>query len=172
MDEYATLERDEIMSDRSAVTLWIYEIPERKAEDVLEVIEDYGFTQDWFGSDPFTVEALLEGVDNQETFFIEEASLGTALEVSQRLEDLDVAHRAHQDPKYEWSGDLRMFHPKIGSWQGQADADGNAIVPDHQIRYYMKRSVNPVTLLDRIKEAVGITYEDRFRPLVGLPPLT
>ncbi|RLA20259.1 MAG: hypothetical protein DRQ56_03595 [Gammaproteobacteria bacterium] len=153
------------MGDRSYVSLWIYDIPERIAEDVLEVLDDYGFTT--YGTEPFTVATMLEVVDNKDIFFIEEASLSTADEVSDKLESLGVTHQSHQDPRYEYAGDLHRFHPDLGRWDSDANADADAIISAFQFRYKM-RSMNDFW----VKVQLGITYEDKFRELTGQKPLT
>lgn len=160
------------MGDRSYVSLWIYEIPQGKTEDVLKVLEDYGFS--CYGtSSVLDTNRLLEVVGERDDLFIEDTRIGTANEVSDELEELGVTHQSHQDPVYEFMGDLHRFHPELGRWDGDANADADAVITALHLRYHVRRQ-DPMPgghwnteVIQWIDRRLGITYEDKFRELTG-----
>ena len=102
------------MSDRSALSIRIYQADPAKAEELKAYIVD-----EWSPS---------EGTDLlKDLFVVPEVSLGSADGVHDDLIRIDntAVFAVWQDPKYEFMGDLVMHHPALGTFSAESDATGS-----------------------------------------------
>ena len=102
------------MSDRSALSIRIYQADPAKAEQLKAYIVD-----EWSPS---------EGTDLlKDLFVVLEVSLGSADGVHDDLIQIDntAVFAVWQDPKYEFMGDLVMHHPALGTFSAESDAAGS-----------------------------------------------
>lgn len=106
------------MGDRTYARLIVHRWPKGKKQR--EAVEET--IADAFGLD---VERHVDG----ESFSDDQVSCGVISEVIAHLADHAPTgvYEAHEDPKYEWLGDLWWWHPKLGAYTAECDANGQAV---------------------------------------------
>lgn len=102
------------MSDRSALSIRIYQADPAKVEELKDYVVD-----EW---------SPAEGTDLlKDLFVVPEVSLGCADGVHDDLIRIDntAVFAVWQDPKYEFMGDLVVHHPALGTFSAESDATGS-----------------------------------------------
>lgn len=118
------------MSDRSPLTLTVYDCPSDQAAAVLQVITEHGLCLEW------EEEAPLDALHTRTQYTHTDAPLGTEADLAAALIDAapGCAFRTWQDPKYEADGQVVMYHPDLGRCDCACNAFGDPHVTIEQIR--------------------------------------
>jgi hypothetical protein len=107
------------MGDYTYFTMTVHKMRPKK---LLELENLIGFCPT-YSSDPKHIEI---GV----TFNLDEVRCGSVFEWAPEIVKMSApaVWEMHEDPKYEWLGTIAAYHPTVGLWVGDCDADGNTVV--------------------------------------------
>lgn len=108
------------MGDRTYAQLRVHRWPKGKKQRA--AVE--GAIADAFGLD-------VTSHDDGECYSDDQASAGVIYEVIAGLANQAPTgvYEAHEDPLYEWLGSLWWWHPKLGEYSVDCDANGQPVFP-------------------------------------------
>jgi len=157
------------MGDRTEMSGFLYEVPKGKAKLVAYVLEEWGVTRDWdegVGSSDWDAAVVRDCIEAGIQFTDTQWGCGRGHELAKELKDLGVTFEFHEDPKYEWMGDLHMFHPELGEFYALCDADGEVQISAHVILELEKKYPKVSGRWVRLRELLGADYIEAFRKLL------
>lgn len=116
------------MGDRTYAEVVIHRT-EKRAE-VWTAVSDY-LDHDWTSGGP-PEDGLIElGV----TYGTCDVGCGVVGELSHTLIEIDpgIVFEMHEDPKYEWLGEVAVYVPELGLWSQECDSNGSAVLNYEQV---------------------------------------
>ena len=158
------------MGDSTNMSGFLYSVPKGKAKKVAAVFDDYAVAQDWDTyqrSGAWDAAAVRYIMANDIQFTDDDWRCGEGHELAKALRKLNVAFEFHEDPKYEWMGDLHMYHPKLGQFYSACDADGEVQISASQISGLEKKYPKAGSRWVKLRELLGLDYHDAFFKLVN-----
>lgn len=149
------------MSDQTHARLEVIAVGDGEEQAVLDVLNEYGLSDDGFASFPTAGMTKLElGTSYVNTQF----TIGDGEDLTQRL--LETAPGAFwefiEDPVYEWLGTYHCHIPALGYYSADCDGDGQPVFNAPQVLNMTKLSE-----LDLLKE-LGLPWQLEFRRLSKL----
>lgn len=162
-----------MVGDYTSFQMRIYAVPKGQRSTVCEILNEYGLGSEWSDSwSRFSPQwskkrlkaAIKEGIE----FTEHEFRVGNAAELANHLEDCEVTFDMHDDPKYEWMGERYMYHPELGSFSATCDAQGNAVITDHEVANVVEQCKDQGLLLTMkvIDARLGLRYQREFEEAV------
>lgn len=120
------------MSDRTHLTLKISDCPASQAQAVIDLIDQHGLHPECDQPGQPADDQLGLGL----AYMDHEVTCGSAQEISTHLQRVapEASWEVHEDPAYEWFGDLYRFTPGLGVFTAECDAQGEPVFTPAQIR--------------------------------------
>lgn len=151
------------MSDRTSMSGFLFEVPKYKTRGVARLFNEHRVSEDW-GDHPSTWDGTMvrRMVANGLNFTSDSFRCGDSDELADGLQALGCTFELHEEPKYEWLGELHVFHPKLGRLDTLCDADGEPLIP---ISMFRQIEEDGGTVEERhaiMRKKLGIDYLDAY----------
>ncbi len=149
------------MSDRTYLSGYLYNVADGTAEQVANIFHQYGLTFD-IEKAAWTGELINEMIVDDIPFLAEQWRCGDGRGLADELEALGATFMFHEDPAYEWLGDLYAFDPEFGAFQRPCNADGDVVVTEAEYLAMMRSTHTAGQLVDAVSRAFGVGYLGQF----------
>ena len=153
------------MGDRTAFAGYLHAVPKGKAKKVAGIFEEFGFSADWDSHhyNYWSAEQVRELVATGIQFTDDEFNCGSSGDVAKQLMALDVVFECHEDPKYEWLGEMHVFHPEVGHFSAECTGDGQAVITDGEVDNICALFEHPESIVVEIRNRLGLDFMKAFR---------
>lgn len=134
------------MGDRTYGAVTIYACPPEQVAAALLALDQHSMTQLW--CDPLAGPSQLElGAAYAE----EQMSCGGGWELAELLmgEAPGAVWEIQEDPRYEWLGAHFVHTPELGLWSQTADADGQPVWHESEVRRLLEQNASDPVAVDR-----------------------
>jgi hypothetical protein len=162
------------MSDRTQVSLTIYDCPLDKARPVLEAligVEAYDTFEEISWAEGIPADRLILN----EPYTAHEMVVGHAGDLATELAELGVTFELFEEPKYEWDGDCYLNLVGVGGLNLPCNAEGTTHLDCHELFKFIDEAVNVMceagtavafnTLVDKLEAVTGRKVQDALREL-------
>jgi hypothetical protein len=153
------------MADRAATDCTIYDCPEDKRAEALDVIREHFSNVDW-------CEAIGDELDLGATYTESELAVGLEGTIAQELFDLGCTGEVHQDAKYEFDASIYMFAPDLGIYGATStQSGGDVMLTSDEIEQAIdtvrrSRQDEPFDLLvEELHRRTGKLWRDRLEQI-------
>ena len=160
------------MSDHTEMSGWLYSVPKGKAKKVAALFNDYALDEDHgarYHKGAWTPAEVRELIDAQVQFTDDQFQCGSGHDLAKALRKLGCVFEFHEDPKYEWMGDLHMWHPELGQFYSICDADGETTIGSSEIQHLERKFPKAGSRWVELRARLGVDYIEKFHALVRPP---
>ena len=157
------------MGDRTNMSGYLHMVPKGKAKKVAALLEEEGVAQDWDSyqrSPAWDAQTVRYIMENDIQFTDDQWTCGAGHDLAKKLRKLGVAFEFHEDPKYEWMGDLHMYHPELGQFYSTCDADGEVQISATEVSDLEKKYPKAGSRWVKLRERLGLDYHEAYFKLV------
>jgi hypothetical protein len=141
----------------------LHAVPKYKTRGVARLFNEYDLEQDWgWGPSSWDGTMVRALISRGLNFTSESFRCGDSDRLADELQALGCTFELHEEPKYEWLGELHLFHPALGRRDMLCDADGEPLIPMSMFREIEKEGGNVGIRYAKIRKRIGVVYLDTF----------
>ena len=158
------------MGDYTCMSGYLHAVPKFKTRGVARLFNEHDIDEDYAGRGPITWDGTMvrSMVNYGLNFTSESFRCGDSGELADGLQAQGCTFELHEEPKYEWLGELHMFHPKLGRMDALCDADGEPLIPISQFRAIEEEGGTVRVRHAKMREKLGIDYLDAYWEAIRL----
>jgi hypothetical protein len=152
------------MGDYTSMSGLLYAVPKYKTRGVARLFNEYDIDEDYQNNGPIAWDGtkvrsiIVRGL----RFTSYDFRCGHSEYLADELQALGCTFELYEEPKYEWLGELHMFHPELGRLDTLCDADGEPLIPISMFREIQNEGGNIGIRYVKIRQRIGVVYLDTF----------
>ena len=152
------------MGDYTSMSGYLHAVPKYKTRGVARLFNKYGIDEDYNDYYPTTWDGTMvrSMVNRGLNFTSSDFRCGDSGELADGLQAQGCTFELHEEPRYEWLGELHMFHPKLGRMNALCDANGEPLIPISMFRAIEEEGGGVRERHAKMREKLGIDYLDAY----------